>query len=382
MPMDDPHDLTSLDDAEVVRRLHALHHDSCVVLGSLLVYLGEVEHRRLYASAGYDSMHGYCVRKLGMSDQAAFKRLRVARMARELPAIIEGVGAGRLHLSGLVVLCPHLTEANHAELLEEASGKSRRDVERLLAVRFPKPDAATSIRRVPAQRAPDPPASPQPTPPPSADVGPATPAPVPNEPPALVLETSEPMPSRPMSRVEPLSADRYRVTFTAPASLVATLEEVRALLGHAVPDGDVAEIVERGLELLKAQALKKRFGARAAGGKGRRTKKHSSGDAKTAKEVSPGTVDGEPKRRSRHIPAAIRSAVWSRDGGACTYVAPDGTRCASRKRLELHHTEPFARGGEHTVDALSLRCRTHNQLAAQQDFGRGFVERRIDESGR
>ena len=352
------------------------------MLGSLLVYLGEVDHRRLYASAGYDSMHGYCVRKLGMSDQAAFKRLRVARMARELPAIIEGVGAGRLHLSGLVVLCPHLTEANHAELLEEASGKSRRDVERLLAVRFPKPDAATSIRRVPAQRAPDPPASPQPTPPPSADVGPATPAPVPNEPPALVLETSEPMPSRPMSRVEPLSADRYRVTFTAPASLVSTLEEVRALLGHAVPDGDLAELVERGLDLLKTEALKKRFGARAAGGKGRRTNKGSSGDTKTAKEVSPGTVEGEPKQRSRHIPAAIRSAVWSRDGGACTYVAPDGTRCASTKRLELHHTEPFARGGEHTVDALCLRCRAHNQLAARQDFGRGFVERRIDEAGR
>jgi len=137
---------------------------------------------------------------------------------------------------------------------------------------------------------------------------------------------------------------------SAPASLVETLEEVRALLGASVPTGDVAELVERGLKLLKASALKKRFGAAAAGSKRRRAKKRASGDAKAtsgdsgrregrpkgSSGVSPGTVGGASRQRSRYIPAHVRSEVWARDGGACSYVAADGTRCGSRKHLELH----------------------------------------------
>jgi len=149
-----------LDDSELVRRVSALHHHGCETLGSLLVYLGEMDRRRLYANAGFDSMHAWCVRKLGMSDQAAFKRVRVARLCRKLPAIIERVRAGSLHLSGLVVLCPHLTDANYTELLDAAAGKTRREIERLLAVRSPKPDAPTSIRRLPARRPPAGPALP------------------------------------------------------------------------------------------------------------------------------------------------------------------------------------------------------------------------------
>ncbi len=225
-----------LDDSELVRRVSALHHHGCETLGSLLVYLGEMDHRRLYADAGFDSMHAWCVRKLGMSDQAAFKRVRVARLSRKLPAIIERVRAGSLHLSGLVVLCPHLTDANHTELLDAAAGKTRREIERLLAVRSPKPDAPTSIRRLPARRPPAEPALPvvAPQAEPSRDEvaassdrrGDDKAASTPHEDrarPRQALVTA-PEAERPTAEaaplvlepspaaVEPLSADRYRVT--------------------------------------------------------------------------------------------------------------------------------------------------------------------------
>jgi hypothetical protein len=41
--------------------------------------------------------------------------------------------------------------------------------------------------------------------------------------------------------------------------------------------------------------------------------------------------------------------------------------------LELHHEHAFALGGPATAKNLTLRCRAHNALAAEQDFGRDFV---------
>ena len=35
----------------------------------------------------------------------------------------------------------------------------------------------------------------------------------------------------------------------------------------------------------------------------------------------------------------------------------------------------FAKGGTHETENVTLRCRAHNVLAAEQDFGRACVER-------
>jgi len=78
---------------------------------------------------------------------------------------------------------------------------------------------------------------------------------------------------------------------------------------------------------------------------------------------------------SRYIPAAVRRAVCERDGDQCAYVSPAGRRCTERGMLEFHHVQPFARGGGHTVDAIELRCRAHNDYAAVQDFGAEHMRR-------
>ena len=77
-----------------------------------------------------------------------------------------------------------------------------------------------------------------------------------------------------------------------------------------------------------------------------------------------------PYSRSRHIPSSIRRGVFKRDGLACTYQGPiSGRRCGSRFALELDHRIPFAKGGLHSADNLTARCRGHNQWAAQLIFG-------------
>ncbi len=73
------------------------------------------------------------------------------------------------------------------------------------------------------------------------------------------------------------------------------------------------------------------------------------------------------------VPASARHTVWPRDGGRCTWRHPDGSRCDERSMLELDHIEMWCRGGQHAVDNLTLRCRRHNQFAAERVLGTDFM---------
>jgi 5-methylcytosine-specific restriction endonuclease McrA len=121
---------------------------------------------------------------------------------------------------------------------------------------------------------------------------------------------------------------------------------------HRLPDGDPAVIFERALTLLRAHLERQKCAAAAKSSHDERDEKRTTGSGRT-----------------RHVPAAVRRAVWARDAGRCAFVGTHG-RCTERGFLELHHVEPFAAGGETTNGNLQLRCRAHNAYEATLYFGR------------
>lgn len=92
----------------------------------------------------------------------------------------------------------------------------------------------------------------------------------------------------------------------------------------------------------------------------------------TASALSP--TQQAPRRRGRQVPAAVKREVFARDDGCCSYTDERGERCCETRYLEFHHLQPFAHGGEHVATNLTLRCAAHNALAAEEDFGRDFIE--------
>ena len=62
-----------------------------------------------------------------------------------------------------------------------------------------------------------------------------------------------------------------------------------------------------------------------------------------------------------------------RDGGQCTFVAPDGTRCESR-RVQVDHIDPFANDGATEMSNLRLLCGGHNCLMAERTMGRHVMQ--------
>ncbi|TMQ63981.1 MAG: hypothetical protein E6K78_10045 [Candidatus Eisenbacteria bacterium] len=104
-----PYALSHVSDGALLRGLTALVARERAATATLLAHLAEVDARRLYLPAAYPSMYAYCLGELHLSEEAAFKRIHAARAARRFPAIFAALAEGRLHLSAVVMLAPHLT---------------------------------------------------------------------------------------------------------------------------------------------------------------------------------------------------------------------------------------------------------------------------------
>jgi 5-methylcytosine-specific restriction endonuclease McrA len=175
-------------------------------------------------------------------------------------------------------------------------------------------------------------------------------------PPPAALQLAPP-PSR--ATLEPVTADTYSLRVTVDAALEKDIEELKALLSHKIPNGDLTAVVREAIQCALEKHRKRKGAAEP-------TRKRKSPDA--AKAVK------EPVGGREPISAAVRREVRKRDEGRCTWRGPDGQRCGSAWQVELDHIRPAALGGASTVENLRLLCRTHNALSAEQVFGREHME--------
>lgn len=193
---------------------------------------------------------------------------------------------------------------------------------------------------------------------------------------------SDGTPPEPTNATESQRPLRYRVQFTATQEFADLLEEARDLLGYENPLPSLPDIQLRALRsLLKELGARKR----AATERPRMTNARRRRDAESAEtsgtapeqESSFRDTDAAPERdsSSRYIPASTRRAVFDRDDACCAYRDNRGERCRETFGLEIHHRHAYALGGPTTLDNLELRCRAHNTLAAEEDFGRVHMDR-------
>jgi hypothetical protein len=142
---------------------------------------------------------------LSLSESEAYNRVVAARAVRKFPLVLERLADGSINLTTVRILYKHLTPENHRELIDASLGRSKRDVERLIAKHFPQPAVPSSVRKLPA--------------------------PV------------------------------IRVAEVAPALSFAPAVQAQDLLRHSLPDGDVAQIFDRALTLLLQDLARRKFAA-------------------------------------------------------------------------------------------------------------------------
>jgi hypothetical protein len=290
--------LQHLSDTEILAGTRRLVGRSNLLMAELLGHLAEVEARGIHRTRACSSLYAYCIYELRFSEDEAFRRVAAARLIRRFPALLDALASGELHLTGLLMLGPHLTEANLTEVLARAKHRTKREIARLVRALDPLPPVparieplgpapATPARAIPADptwegfvqsfcpvRELSPGERPRDwlasdndtgaTPFDAVDSGavdaneepmtsPALPAPArvnPTVPDPFRGEPAEP---------ESLAPERYKVQFTATAEYVRLVEEAQALLSHAAPRATLDEIHLRALRSFVALLRKQKY---------------------------------------------------------------------------------------------------------------------------
>jgi len=292
-------------------------------------------------------MFAYCTDVLHLSEAEAYLRIAAARASREHPMLLDMLADGRLHLSGIAKLAPHLTRENRDALLDRAAHRGKRQIEELVAELAPRPDAPAVMRKL-AEPAPR-----RVMEAPELRPDGVAPSPVGGAGHARVPATAPVE----QAAMEVLAPARYKVQFTASAELHDKLERLRALMRSKVPDGDLAAIIGEAVTEKLERLEARRLGSTRA----------------PRKTVEESDLSGP----SRHVPAAVRQAVGKRDGKRCRFVDAQGRRCTERHRLEFHHRRPFALGVDHSPGNVVLMCKAHNRLLAEHDYGTEKIARHI-----
>ncbi len=299
-------------------------------LADFLACLSEADRRNSAIDAGFGSLFEFCVQRLRLSEDEAYKRIRVARRANEFPELYSYIKDGAVSLTAAAHLAPHLTRENAARLLEAAVGKRIREVDELLAPLVegqPRRDVVKPVKR----------AVPTPAPPPAQQVST----------PCVEQDGLAPGSTRPDAAALP-AATRFQFSFEGSTELRALVERAKDMVWHKYPFARLEDVLTEALrEFVERRDPLIRASRREA-----------------SRKLAP-----EPTASSR-APRSIRDAVWARDGGRCVFLS-GGRRCESRRGLELDHILPLAAGGTSSASNLRLLCRAHNQAERRRILGEG-----------
>src|ERR1041384_6010323 len=144
--------ISALSDAELLANTRGLIGRTNQVLAALLAHLGEVDARALYRQRACSSLFAYCVYELRLSEDEAVRRVRAARLVRKFPELLDAVAAGELHLTGLLLLGPHLTRENLGDVMARAKHRSKKEISKLVRVLDPLPDVPARIEALGPQQ--------------------------------------------------------------------------------------------------------------------------------------------------------------------------------------------------------------------------------------
>jgi hypothetical protein len=401
-----------LSDDELMANTRRLVGKSNQLLSALLAHLAEVETRGAHRSRRCASLYTYCIYELRFSEDAAARRSAAARLTKEFPTLLDAVAAGELHLTGLLMIGPHLTTENHERVLARAKFRTKKELTKLIRELDPLPDIPDCIQPL----GPALPSSPRnPTwaqyvaalgpqvrelPPaerPSAwandGMGAAQPEEGTNE------EDALPVGPVPLDLPPVTGPQHFQMQFGTVEEHVQLVARAKALLARQRPGMTLGELHLEAMRLLVAALEKKRFAVTKT--PRQRGEPPEVNETETPRQCSGAHKVKEPKteaprqrgdapevaeslanaprrgrQRGRYIPADVRREVYGRDGAQCTYVDERGYRCRETHYLEFHHLQPFAKNGASVASNLTLRCAAHNALAAEQDFGAPFMAER------
>lgn len=305
----------NLSNEELLKQVELSRRQEHEALVALLVYLGELDRRKLFLGLGYSSLFAYCTKKLKFSEPAAFRRISGARVIKRFPQALRLLRTKEINLTTLSLIHSIISDKTAKEIFETVIGKSKAEVEQLVArFRAPKSAIRESIRPVAVEKVIAPKCS-------------------------QSVESNDKITFSGESDSPPLSSNddkklalKFKVSFSVEQRVVSKLKRIREIR----PYKNLEEI----FEILVDDYLKR---------KAPENKRES-----------------ERKSDSRYVPIGLRAKVLKRDGFQCSFIGERGQRCECRSDLEIDHIHPIAFGGKTELSNLRTLCAAHNRYEARR----------------
>jgi hypothetical protein len=191
--MADPKTMT---DEQLLARLECFVEEERLRLHSFLAWLAEADLRKVPEANGYSSTFDYCVRRLKLSEDEAYRRIHAARATVTRPELLSALADGMLSLSAVSKLAPFVERDDAAEIISRAEGKTAREIHELLAPLRPESAKKDVVR---------------------------------------VVAISTAGASSPVLRVD--------YSFQATLALRDAIDRIRQLLSHKCPGGELEEVL-------------------------------------------------------------------------------------------------------------------------------------------
>jgi len=285
--------LNRLSDKDLLSRTQRLRKKEQKLLLELLLHIAEVDARKLYRDAGYSSLYSYLIEGLKYSESASHRRIQVARAVQKFPDLLEALRHETLSFSAVYEISRVVTHENVGQLVHECTGRSRADVERVIALLgFGGATPGERTERVQILKATSSEAASQ----------------------ILLVDSNAPTnsndDSNPTSAAEVEVPLKYRVTLEVDEEFIQLYQKVKAISGGRRMEGALKKSMR---EYLKQNDPQER--------ELRRQKRKAKREEKEFdfREVKRSVVN------PRYIPLAVRDTVFMRDAGRCTYVSKSGS---------------------------------------------------------
>ena len=363
---------------QLVDRERHLHVD-------IIDHLREIEDRDLHLARGFSTLFDYSVNELGYSSGAAWRRTLAMRLCRRMGDVRERLQTGSLTLSTAAQLqsaferqerkrrrtwAPRPVRTSHgaSSTTESIAAQEEKATDRLPPeTAASPPESASSVRSempvvvldATGQRE----LVKQATGKSSRQV-------------EELIASVDPSLATPREQLRARGDGRWTFTVVVDQECRHALNQLKSLMSHVDPAMSYGRLVNR----LVQEELRRRDprlrGSNRDDARQNGTTPEPADAVSTAKCAAPdhgvaastpnhpgnGATGQQPAPPGRVIPAAIKRAVWERDQGRCSYVDPaTGRRCTSRHLLQIDHIRPWARGGGTEPDNLRLLCHAHHR---------------------
>lgn len=306
----------------------------------ILLFLKEIESRKLFLELGHTSLFSYLTKGLGYSESSALRRINAARLLEAVPEIKNEIESGTLNLMQVSMVAgalkqkekeqkeqKHKTNKNDISLNNNFIDHNIIDKKTLLM-------KVKNLNTVETQK--------------------------------VIAQTLD-LEIKSFEKKTIQKDESVRAEITLTKDQMESLERVKQLISHTHPNPSISDLVDYlAKEFIKRKdpsILKAKYSQEKLSQEKWTSTVVVKKEAKIGRQVSASRASKAFGFRYRdHIPVRIQRQIHQRDL-CCQWVDPKtNQKCASRFQTQIDHIIPVHRGGKNEVQNLQLLCSTHNQL--------------------